>query len=661
MRWTRVIAITTVLGVCAAPAVVHADDPSATRSPATSSATRPTTSGPTVEVPDPLAITPSALSRLTALALRYQSNLTVAEERRTEATERTADADTQLVAARAYVAQVVDYAMSPSADPFAQKLTALAGADGPDDLITGVFSTEQVTEAQEGHLHDAKRAFDRARVLQAKAAAATRAAESAEQAAAGQLRQLSALAEDLGLGSSSTPTGLPETQTEQQNWNSAGLNRWRAYTAQVARLRITPPPASAVRGTGGVQQVTVGSTTVDVLPRETVTMIDTVLGRLGDDYADKNGRAAWSCGGLMDVTGAYALRGTPAQLYATTVAVDATTMRPGDLVFSANAASGIHHVGLYIGDGQMVDAPATRHQVGVSAVPAKPFAVTRPSLGPGTNRAPVGTAKPATTVCNATTPAPPKRQPWTFPLKQGTYSVSAGFGQSSSLWATTHTGQDLAAPTGTPIYASRGGTVSLEEIGWAGTLITISHDDGTAERYAHSSAQLVQDGQVVKAGDEIALVGSRGNTTGPHLHFEITVNGQFIDPMPVLAQTLANTGAGTGWGGYGNGQIPRGVLCPVGDVLLRCDVAVRARALAAGFAARFGRTPAFTAGYRDVVGQIQRGADGNLLDIPGTSPFGWGTRFGVAELPREQSVWLARRARALGLTAQGPNTWSLGS
>lgn len=662
MRWTRVIAGVTVLATCVVPTAAHGDDPSASPSavPTAAGATSPTSS-PSLDVPDPLAIAPSAISELTTLALRYEANLSVAEQRRKEAAEHTRDANRQRRVARAYVAQVVDYAMSPNGDPFAQKLTALAAAENPEDIIAGLFSTEQVTDAQEGHLGEAKRAFDLAQVLQARAARATKAAEKAEMTAKRQLAQIGKLAEQLGLGSSSTPEGLPSTRTEQVAWNKAAAADWRAYTRQLTRLKVKTPPAARLKKSGGVTSATVGSRTVEVLPSQTIAMVDALVARLGDDYGTKNTKNAWTCGGLVQVKGGYNLQGTPAQLYARTVKVNPAKPRRGDLVFTANKASGIHHVGVFIGEDKMIDAAATRGQVGVSQIPAKPYAVTRPALGAGKNTPPRGTSAAATTVCNATKPVAATRQGWTFPLKQGAYSISAGYGMGGGMWQSTHTGQDLAAASGTPIYASRGGTVSLQEVGWAGTLITISHPDGTAERYAHSSKVLVQDGQTVNSGDEIALVGTRGNSTGPHLHFEIQVNGEFIDPMPVLVQFLTNSGAGTGWGGYSNGQIPQGVLCKVGGVLLRCDLSTRVTQLSKGFSRKFDQRLPVTSGYRDIVGQIQRGPEGTLVDIPGTSPFGWGTRFTVGSLSKSQTTWIAKRAAQLGLKRQGASTWSLGS
>lgn len=251
MRWTRVIAGVTVLATCVVPTAAHADDPTASPSTApTASAATASASSPTLDVPDPLAITPSAISELTTLAMRYEANLSVAEDRRKEAAEHTRDANRQRRVARAYVAQVVDYAMSPNGDPFAQKLTALAAADNPEDIIAGIFSTEQVTDAQEGHLGEAKRAFDAAQVLQARADKATKAAVKAEATATRQLTQIGKLAEQLGLGASSTPDGLPSTRTEQVSWNKAAVTSWRAYTRQLARLKVKAPPAARLKKSG---------------------------------------------------------------------------------------------------------------------------------------------------------------------------------------------------------------------------------------------------------------------------------------------------------------------------------------------------------------------------------------------------------------------------
>lgn len=106
-------------------------------------------------------------------------------------------------------------------------------------------------------------------------------------------------------------------------------------------------------------------------------------------------------------------------------------------------------------------------------------------------------------------------------------------------WGTFHGGVDLAAPLGTPIHAVSDGTVvKAGPASGYGNWVQIKAADGTITMYGHmaSSGVLVKEGQKVTAGDVIALVGSEGFSTGPHLHFEVWKNGTTkIDPMPWLA------------------------------------------------------------------------------------------------------------------------------
>ena len=93
-------------------------------------------------------------------------------------------------------------------------------------------------------------------------------------------------------------------------------------------------------------------------------------------------------------------------------------------------------------------------------------------------------------------------------------------------WGRMHKGIDIANNTGTSIHASRAGTVT--HAGWMGAygyLVEIAHDDGESTRYAHNSRLMVRKGQKVKQGTRIALMGSTGRSTGPHLHFEIRRRG----------------------------------------------------------------------------------------------------------------------------------------
>jgi murein DD-endopeptidase MepM/ murein hydrolase activator NlpD len=122
-----------------------------------------------------------------------------------------------------------------------------------------------------------------------------------------------------------------------------------------------------------------------------------------------------------------------------------------------------------------------------------------------------------------------------------TGTFSSGFGyrvDPFGLGTTFHAGQDIAAPTGTPIVAATGGTVAIvetpDESGGYGNFTCIDRGAGFATCYGHQSAMFVHVGQVVSQGQLIGLVGSTGASTGPHLHFEVRLNGVPVDPVPYL-------------------------------------------------------------------------------------------------------------------------------
>lgn len=111
---------------------------------------------------------------------------------------------------------------------------------------------------------------------------------------------------------------------------------------------------------------------------------------------------------------------------------------------------------------------------------------------------------------------------------------TSGFGRRNAPKkgaSTNHKGVDWAVPTGTPVRASSGGTVT--KAGWGsgyGYVVYIDHVDGRQTRYGHLSKVLVSVGQKVKQGDRIALSGNTGVSTGPHLHFEMRINGTPVNP-----------------------------------------------------------------------------------------------------------------------------------
>ncbi|NSC20805.1 peptidoglycan DD-metalloendopeptidase family protein, partial [Streptomyces albus subsp. chlorinus] len=125
---------------------------------------------------------------------------------------------------------------------------------------------------------------------------------------------------------------------------------------------------------------------------------------------------------------------------------------------------------------------------------------------------------------------------WVAPVKD--YTLSAGFASSGKRWAHTHTGQDFAVGVGTPVRAVGAGRVVETSCGGPfGNQIVLRHANGYYTQYAHLSRIQVKEGEWVRAGERIGLSGNTGNSTGPHLHFEVRVTpevGSGVNPVPWL-------------------------------------------------------------------------------------------------------------------------------
>ena len=114
-------------------------------------------------------------------------------------------------------------------------------------------------------------------------------------------------------------------------------------------------------------------------------------------------------------------------------------------------------------------------------------------------------------------------------------TITSRYGVSSNIRSSDHTGLDIAVRTGTDIKVVADGTVTCASYkGSYGNIVKIDHGNGVETWYAHTSKMYVKIGQQVKAGDVIAAVGSTGNSTGPHLHFEIRINGEHVNPQTYI-------------------------------------------------------------------------------------------------------------------------------
>ncbi len=168
----------------------------------------------------------------------------------------------------------------------------------------------------------------------------------------------------------------------------------------------------------------------------------------------------------------------------------------------------------------------------------------RPAAAPKPAAPKPAAPKPAATAAAkpAARPAPAKASRDRSPAAvTGAEFVRPGIGRLTSgygrRWGRLHAGIDLASGIGSPVRAVTAGVVqSAGTEGGYGRAVRIRHSDGTITVYGHMSALLVSAGERVSAGEQIGREGNTGRSTGPHLHFEVRINGSPINPIPWLRQ-----------------------------------------------------------------------------------------------------------------------------
>ncbi|WP_326551444.1 M23 family metallopeptidase [Micromonospora sp. NBC_01813] len=184
-------------------------------------------------------------------------------------------------------------------------------------------------------------------------------------------------------------------------------------------------------------------------------------------------------------------------------------------------------------------ADATPAQSGTSraAEPTdgEPTAQADADPAAATDTATTAAAEADTATAAQVEPTPTATPDWVSPMPNA--QTTSCYGQR---WGVLHAGVDLALPAGTPVLAAGAGTVSVA--GWAytgyGISVVIDHGDGILTHYAHLSATAVAVGDQVSPGDVIGAEGSTGDSTGPHLHFEVHLGGLWsqIDPAPWMRE-----------------------------------------------------------------------------------------------------------------------------
>jgi murein DD-endopeptidase MepM/ murein hydrolase activator NlpD len=471
--------------------------------------------------------------------------------------------------------------------------------------------------------------------------------------------------------------GASQLSSQLQNGrNLQAFTKWQTYLTELASAKVTAPAAGTIRNpaklpaglkpfvTGGqtvagAASVIVGGRTVRVLSAETIRAVNQAFALLGKPYGvGATGPGKYGCLAAARVAWQpYAqLPNVISKVYPNYQKVPTASIQPGDLLLIGSKSIGLFHIGVALDGNEMIAADEAKGSVTVTNVPDSLFAALRPTLGQPAKRQipPAATSQAYQFRCgNTATSYDVGTGSWTWPIAEGQYEIGTPFGQAGPLWATGyHTGQDFVAPVGTTVRAVTAGIVRVEHPAWAGNLVRIDHGNGLETLYAHLSRIDVADGAHVVSGQQIGAVGTEGNSTGPHLHFEVRLGGDPVNPMPFLATGSTSVG----WGGYSNGMIPADKLCGIGGNsghMLRCDAAAAYQQLASAYKSRFGQTLCITDSYRSYASQVDLfGRKPSLAALPGTSNHGWGVAVdlcgGIDHFGTAQYQWMLSHAGVYG-------------
>jgi len=508
----------------------------------------------------------------------------------------------------------------------------------------------------------------------AKRAAADKAAQRAQQLSK-DVQSKAASASMAMQGQLANLAGATQLSKQLQTTrNQQALSNWQTYLIELAATKVKPPAAATIknparlprglqplkvrgRPVAGAAAVVDGGRTVRVLPAETIRAVNQAFALLGKPYGvAATGPDKYGCLGAARIAWQpyTTLPNLISKVYPNYQKVTAASVQPGDLLVMGSRSVGLFHIGIALDNGEMIAADEAKGSVVVTSVPDSLYAALRPTLGKPAKAqvAPMSTSGAYAFRCgNTSTTYDVGTGEWTWPLAEGTYEIGTSFGQAGAMWATGfHTGQDFSAPVGTPVRAATAGTVRIEHPAWAGNLVRIDHGNGLETLYAHLDSIDVANGARVSAGQRIGAVGTTGNSTGPHLHFEVRLGGDAVNPMPFLATGSASLG----WGGYSNGLIPASRLCGItSGHALRCDAAAAYQQLASAYRKAFGKTLCITDSYRSYASQVDLyGRKPSLAALPGTSNHGWGVAVdlcgGVDRFGTAQYRWMESHAAAYG-------------
>jgi murein DD-endopeptidase MepM/ murein hydrolase activator NlpD len=217
-------------------------------------------------------------------------------------------------------------------------------------------------------------------------------------------------------------------------------------------------------------------------------------------------------------------------------------IRPGDIL-RIPSADGVLHT---IAKNETVSKIAKLYGVAVddilkaNNIQQSALKVGQEILVPGATKLPTQVATTPKNTNNKPTPVkltPKNTQPSQSGVSTAGYIWPSGARIITQYYGLRHTGVDIAGPIGLPNYAARSGTVIKSQCGYNGgygCYIILDHGDGVQTLYGHNSQLLVSPGEYVLQGQVIGLLGSTGRSTGPHLHFEVRVNGHRANPLQFI-------------------------------------------------------------------------------------------------------------------------------
>ena len=263
--------------------------------------------------------------------------------------------------------------------------------------------------------------------------------------------------------------------------------------------------------------------------------------QMGKPYVwGATGPSSFDCSGfmyyIMNQAGVQGGRRTALGYYEASTEVPRDQVQPGDFVFwhdlTGTKHSRIYHVGIYVGNGEVIDCSTDHSGVGsrnledLKDTSSRKFTIGRYSEFTGSTSGALGgsgCSMPGSSVSGG----------YVWPVPSAS-TISSPFGfriHPVTGQKKMHNGIDIPAPTGTDIVASKAGTVTFSGVqNGYGNVIYIKHEDGSETRYAHNTKNLVKVGDVVTQGQHIADMGSTGVSTGSHLHFEIRIDGEPKNP-----------------------------------------------------------------------------------------------------------------------------------